>query len=82
MELLAETQTATATVDSDGNVLIPPAMRSFLGISPGTPVVVRVESGRIVIEPLERMLKELQELFAGGPSLEDELYKDRRSDKW
>jgi AbrB family looped-hinge helix DNA binding protein len=69
-------------VNSEGQVVIPEEIRIRLGMTPGTVLVVRVEGGRIVLQSAEGLLAELRGMFAGGPSLEDELYKDRRAEKW
>lgn len=72
---------ATVTVDAEGQVLIPQEMRSFLGLRPGSTMTLRVEGERIILQSVEKLLAELQQQFADGPSLEDELYKERRADK-
>lgn len=75
--------TQITTVSTKGQLVIPSAMRESLGIKPGTRVAVRMEGSHLIVEPVsETMVDELQGIFKGGPSMADELQKERRSDKW
>jgi AbrB family looped-hinge helix DNA binding protein len=75
--------TQTATINDAGELVIPAEMRVSLGILPGASVVLTLEENRIVLRPVNgASAGELRGMFPGGPSLEDELYKDRRSSKW
>lgn len=74
------------TVSSKGQMVIPAAIREELGIEPGTRVAVRREGMRVILEPETlamklRLIDELQGLTAGGPSMTDELLKDRRRER-
>jgi AbrB family looped-hinge helix DNA binding protein len=74
------------TVSSKGQMVIPAAFREELGIEPGTRVAVRLEGTRVILEPYSlaaklRRIDELQGLTAGGPSMTDELLKDRRRER-
>jgi AbrB family looped-hinge helix DNA binding protein len=74
------------TVSSKGQLVIPAAIREELGIEPGTRVAVRREGARVILEPHSlvaklRRIDELQGLTAGGPSMTDELLKDRRRER-
>ena len=67
-------------------MVIPAAIREELGIEPGTRVAVRREGMRVILEPETlamklRLIDELQGLTAGGPSMTDELLKDRRRER-
>jgi AbrB family looped-hinge helix DNA binding protein len=67
-------------------MVIPAAMRESLGIEPGTRVAIRQEGTRLILEPDTlavklRLIDELQGLTAGGPSMTDELLKDRRRER-
>ncbi len=43
---------ATVRVDEKGRVLIPKDIRRALGVSEGSTLKLRVENGRIVLEPI------------------------------
>ena len=71
------------TVSTKGQLVIPAGMREMLGIVPGVRVALTLEDGVIVLRPVsERLVDETCGMFAGGPSLADELQKERRADKW
>ena len=71
------------TVSTKGQLVIPAEMRASLGLKPGTRVALRLEGSRIILEPVtEKMVDELNGIFRGGPSMSDELMRERRSDKW
>ncbi len=70
------------TISTKGQLVIPAEMRASLGILPGMRVALTLEENRIIVQPIERLVDELRGMFAEGPSLEDELYKERRSEKW
>jgi AbrB family looped-hinge helix DNA binding protein len=70
-------------VSTKGQLVIPAEMRASLGLKPGTRVAVRLEGSRIILEPVsEKLVDKLHGIFKGGPSMADELQKERRSDKW
>jgi AbrB family looped-hinge helix DNA binding protein len=81
MEIQAPTVT---TVSTKGQLVIPTEIRESLGIVPGTKMVVKVEGSRIILQPVEKLIQDMRGLFAGEPSLEDELLADRRAEdgKW
>ena len=71
------------TVSSKGQMVIPAAIRDELKIKPGTKIAVRLEGGRIVLDPetLAAKLRKIDEMMgctAGGPSGTDILLEDRR----
>jgi AbrB family looped-hinge helix DNA binding protein len=71
----------TATVSSKGQLVIPAEMRNSLGILPGTRVVLTLEGNRIILQPVNKSLvDQLRGMFAGGPSMADELQRDRRAE--
>ena len=82
MDASADSHIFNTTVDSDGHVSIPPEVLKSLGISPGSRLIMRVEEGSLVIQSPAKLLASLRGSLAGGPSLEDELYESRRTDKW
>jgi AbrB family looped-hinge helix DNA binding protein len=72
------------TVSTKGQFVIPSEMRSSLGIRPGTRIAVTQEGSRIVLEPVtEELVDRTRGMFAGGPSLSDDLKRERRAkDRW
>jgi AbrB family looped-hinge helix DNA binding protein len=83
MDVLAEPQ--TATISEDGAIAIPTEMLQALGIHPGTRVLLRTEGTRIILQPMNAQLVDvLRGRFAGGPSMADELQRERRAEdkKW
>jgi AbrB family looped-hinge helix DNA binding protein len=74
------------TVSTKGQVVIPAAIRDELKIEPGTRIAVRIEGGRIILDPETltaklRKIKEMRGYTAGGPSMTDELLEDRRKER-
>lgn len=75
--------TQITTVSTKGQLVIPSAIRVSLGIKPGTRIAVRTDGSRIVLEPVSKnLIRKLRGITKGGPSMADELRKERRSDKW
>jgi AbrB family looped-hinge helix DNA binding protein len=77
---------AYAKFSSKGQLVIPAAIRKSLGIEAGTRAAIRVEGSHLILEPETlaaklRLIKELRGLTAGGPSMTDELLKDRRRER-
>jgi AbrB family looped-hinge helix DNA binding protein len=73
------------TVSTKGQFVIPSEMRSALGIKPGTRVAVTQEGSRIVLEPVSKdLVEKTKGIFAGGPSLSEDLKRERRraKDRW
>jgi AbrB family looped-hinge helix DNA binding protein len=78
-------QSQIATVSSKGQLVIPAEIRASLGIQPGTRVSITVEGDRIILRPITiKLIDDLLGIFAGGPSMSDELIADRRAEdkKW
>ncbi|HEV2711186.1 MAG TPA: AbrB/MazE/SpoVT family DNA-binding domain-containing protein [Edaphobacter sp.] len=72
-----------ATVSTKGQLVIPAEMREVLGIVSGSRVALTLEGDLITLRPVsERLVDETCGMFAGGPSLTDELQRERRSEKW
>jgi AbrB family looped-hinge helix DNA binding protein len=71
------------TVSTKGQLVIPAKMRDALGIEPGDRVALTLEDGAILLRPVtERLVEETRGMFAGGPSMADELQRERRAEKW
>lgn len=71
------------TVSTKGQLVIPAEMRAALGITPGMRIAVRQEGSQIVLEPISKQIAaRLRGKTKGGPSMTDELLKERRSEKW
>ena len=78
--------TLYTTVSSKGQMVIPMAIREELGIEPGTRVAVRVEGGRVVLDPETlaakfRKIEQMRGITAGGPSGTDLLLEERRRER-
>ena len=72
----------SGTVSTQGQLVIPSAIRDALDIRPGTRVVMIQEENRIILQPVnERFLKETRGITAGGRSLSDMLIEERRQDE-
>jgi AbrB family looped-hinge helix DNA binding protein len=74
-----------ATVSTKGQVVIPAQMRASLGISAGTRIAITLDGDRLVLRPItEGFIDEMMGRFAGGPSMADELQRERRveDEKW
>jgi AbrB family looped-hinge helix DNA binding protein len=71
----------TTKVGPDGRVLVPVELRRQLGLDAGTPLVARIDDGRLVLERSDALLARAKARFAGVrrvPSPVDELIADRR----
>jgi len=74
------------TVSTKGQVVIPAAIRDELKIEPGTRIAVRLEGGRIILDPETlaaklRKIKEMRGCTAGFPPGSDLLLEDRRLER-
>jgi AbrB family looped-hinge helix DNA binding protein len=75
------------TVSSKGQIVIPVAIREELKIEPGTRVAIRVEGGRILLDPETlaakfRKIEQMQGCTAGRrPSGTEILLEERRLDR-
>jgi AbrB family looped-hinge helix DNA binding protein len=75
-----------ATVSSKGQIVIPAAIREQLGIERGTRVTLRVEGGRMIVDPQSfeakiRRVKAMRGCTKGGPSGTEILLEDRRRER-
>ena len=73
------------TISTKGQFVIPSEMRAALGIHPGTRISVIQDGLRIILEPVsEGLVDRTRGLFAGQPSLSEELKRERRKrkDRW
>ena len=73
-------------VSSKGQMVIPAAIREQLGIERGTHVTVRVDGGRMIVDPQSfeakiRRIKALRGCTKGGPSGTEILLEDRRRER-
>jgi AbrB family looped-hinge helix DNA binding protein len=75
---------ADLVVNQQGRVTIPAQIRREAGIEAGTPLVVYVEDGRVVLETRARLARrirrEIAESWTGEGSVVDELIADRRAE--
>jgi len=79
-----------ATISDNGELILPAAIPAALGLEAGTEVevvlnhnIIELKKRRVPlsVEEFNLRLREMQKTFAGGPSLEDELYKMRREEE-
>jgi AbrB family looped-hinge helix DNA binding protein len=77
-------QRQITTVSTKGQFVIPSEIRSALGIKPGMRIAISQEGTKIVLEPVsEDLVDRTCGMFAGKPSLSEELKRQRRhKDKW
>jgi len=72
------------TVNEQGRVTIPAQIRRAVGIDAGTPLVVYVEDGRVVLETreqlTERIRRDVADAWTGAGSVVNELIADRRAE--
>ncbi len=72
--------TTTATVIPEGLALAPDFMAEH-DLAPGARVVITVSDlPRKIPADIERLIEETCGMFAGGPSLVDDLIRDRREE--
>lgn len=74
------------TVSSKGQLVIPAAIREALGIKAGTRIAIRREGTELILKPETlaakmALIKQLRGITAGGPSMCDELFEDRRRER-
>ena len=70
------------TVSTKGQFVIPAEMRTALGIKPGTRIAVTQDGAKITLEPVtDELVDKTRGMFAGKPSLSDELMRERRRRK-
>ena len=68
-------------VGPQGRIVIPARIRRELGLDEGTPLAVRTEQGRLILEPRGEVLRRLRGRYAraaGKERLSDELIRERR----
>jgi AbrB family looped-hinge helix DNA binding protein len=74
------------TLSTKGQIVIPAAIREELELEPGTPVTIRLEGTKVILdfETLAaklRRIKEMRGFTAGGPSGTDLLFEERRKER-
>ena len=70
------------TVSTKGQFVIPSEMRTALGIKPGTRIAVTQHGTKITLEPVtDELVDRTRGIFAGKPSLSEELLRERRRRK-
>ena len=73
---------AITTMSSKGQLVIPREIRESLSLVAGTKLTVKIEGGRIILQPLtEKLVDEMMGIFAGGTSMADELLAVRRAEE-
>jgi bifunctional DNA-binding transcriptional regulator/antitoxin component of YhaV-PrlF toxin-antitoxin module len=72
-----------AKIETDGSLLLPPEMKTALGLRPGSELEVTLDDRHLTLQPLEPdPIEELCGYFGPGPSLEDDLKDWRSPEKW
>ncbi len=75
---------AVVSVNDQGRVVVPKALRDELALTSGTELLVFVEDGRLVLEERSHLLRRLQAVVRAGlpegVDLVAELVADRRAD--
>ncbi len=74
------------TLSTKGQIVIPAAIREELKMEPGTRIAVRLEGGRIVLDPETlaaklRLIDEMCGYTTGGPSGTEILLEERRLER-
>lgn len=72
----------SVTMASNGRLVIPASVRAELGLEEGGHLILRVQDGTIVLEPMAAAIARVQAMvrqyIPEGVSLVDELSADRR----
>ncbi len=64
-----------------GQIVIPKEIRDILGIAPGKKVFLHVVNDHAEITPVpDNPVKAMRGILKGGPSLSEQLLKDRKKD--
>jgi AbrB family looped-hinge helix DNA binding protein len=74
---------ARVTLNKQGRIVIPAALRHALGVKPGDELVARVKDSQLVLETPDAILDRIQSWFSNipsGVSLVDELLAERRKE--
>lgn len=74
---------ASVSVNSQGRVYLPSDLREAVGLVSGSSAVAYVEDGRLVLEPKEHLLAQLQDEFLALTRESDpvgELLAERRAE--
>ena len=73
---------SVATVSSKGQLVIPAEIREALNIRSGTRMAMLREGNRIIMQPVnEQYVSEMRGMTAGGPSMTDDLLRERREEE-
>ena len=71
-----------ASINQNGRIVIPRALREALGIAPGDELVLRVENDELRVTTMRRQIERARQLVRKhvkpGRSLVDELIAERR----
>lgn len=81
--VVAEELSTVVRVGPQGRIVVPATLRRHLGIEAGDVLVARADDGRLVLEPRDAILAQIQRLFDHVPpevSLVDELLAERREE--
>lgn len=77
-------QSTHVTMASDGRVVIPAEARKALGLPKGGALVLRIDNGVVMLEPISHAIARAQAMVkpyaTPGVSMADELIADRRAE--
>lgn len=72
------------TMASDGQLVIPAAMRAEIGLAEGGELIARIENGAMVLEPIDVAIRQARNMvrtyIPEGTSLVDEMIAERHED--
>ena len=69
-------------LDINGRLALSEEVQKAIGLHPGSRVEISVQDASLVVQPLKTdIVDELAGMFAGGPSLCDDLIEERRKDE-
>lgn len=77
-------QSTSVTMAKDGRIVVPAAARRAVGLPDGGALVLRIEDGVIMLEPISHAIARAQAMVrpyvTPGVSMADELIADRRAE--
>lgn len=79
-EIMAQTE-RVVTLGPQGRLVVPAALRRELGLEEGSPLAIRTEGRRLILEPRTEVLRRVRSRYAkGGKRMSNELIADRRAE--
>jgi AbrB family looped-hinge helix DNA binding protein len=73
----------TVTIDKQGRLVLPSHIRKALGLKEGGKLSIRLDSSRLILEPISKNLKEkVQEWANLALSLKVEAFTEESKESW